>query len=160
MALARFSQSDRFLYEVVSAGAAHFFNIPSLDGEEAARIRPVLIDTAGAGAVGMLFEKRALEEQLTARAAAIAFAPSQGQCGNHILFAKIDVNQAAQLSLCLAGAKLRILQGARAQPLFQALFERTLARSKSAKVCAHQVCWKEILLKLELRNVVSQTDFD
>src|SRR2546427_9347300 len=46
--LACFSQSNWFFDEVISAGAANFFNVASFDWKEAAEIGPVLVYAAGA----------------------------------------------------------------------------------------------------------------
>jgi len=135
--LACFSQSNGLFDEVISAGAANFFNVASFDWKEAALIGPALINAAGAAAVGMLLKKGTLEHQLATRATAITLTTAEGKRGNHFLPAKIEINKTAQLSLGLPGAKLCVLDCPRAQPLFQARFERTLARLKPVAGGAH-----------------------
>jgi hypothetical protein len=144
--LAGFSQSNWLFDEVISAGAANFFNVASFDWKEAAEIGPVLINAAGAGTVGMLLEKGTLEYQLATGATAITVTTAECKRGYDLLPAKTDINKTAQLPLCLPGAKFCVLDCARAQPLFQARFERTLPQFKRVTGGAHWLCWKVVCL--------------
>ena len=63
----------------------------------------------------MFFEKRAFEQDFAARSAAVAFAATEFEGGESLLFVEIDLNEAAHFALRLAGAKLGVFDGARAK---------------------------------------------
>jgi hypothetical protein len=134
-----FLQLDRPLYEVEAARAAHLFKVAPFDGEEAALIGPVFVDAAGGRPISMLFEEGALEENLAARAATIAFTAPQRERGDHFLLTEIRTDEAAQLALRLTGTKLCILDGARAQPLGEPLFEQSLPLAATLTQWFHKV---------------------
>src|SRR2546421_2016767 len=90
--LACFSQSNGLFDEVISAGAANFFNVASFDRKEAAEIGPVLVYAAGAGAVGILLEKGTLEHEFATGATAITVTTTKGKRGYDLLPAKTDIN--------------------------------------------------------------------
>ena len=140
MLLARLFQSNRFFDEVVGAGTAHLFDVPFFNREQAARVGPVFVDATTARSVGMLFQKRAFENQFATRSTAITLAASQGKRRYHILLTKADINEASQLAVSLTGAESRILDSAGAQPLFETLFQRSLAMINPAAGCVHWVC--------------------
>jgi len=50
----RFPQSNRLLNKVVTARAAHFLDVPPLDGKQPARVGPVLVNAARRRAVSVL----------------------------------------------------------------------------------------------------------
>lgn len=56
----------------------------------------------------MSLEKRAFEQNLATRSATIAFAATEFEGGEGLIFVKVDLNEAAQLALRLAGAKLGV----------------------------------------------------
>jgi hypothetical protein len=126
MLSASFPQPDWFLDKIVTASAAQLFYVSSLDRKQAAGIWSVFVNAAEARAIGSLLEERTLKEQLAARAATVAFTASQSQGLSHFLFAKICVDEAANLTLCLPCTQLSILDRTGTKPVRQSLFEGAL----------------------------------
>src|SRR6266581_3210367 len=122
-----FSESHRFLNEVVTARTAQFPNVTLFDRKEAARVWPVFVYPAKSGPVRVFLEKRTLEEQLATGATAVTFAAPQRKGGDHLLFAKVCVKKAANLSLRLARAQLRVFHLSGPKALCQSLFKRALS---------------------------------
>ena len=91
MPLAGLSQPNWFFDEVVTTRASHFLYITFFDREEAARIRPVLVDATDVRTIRLFFQKWTLEKKLATGTATIAIATSQRQRCNHLLFTKVGV---------------------------------------------------------------------
>jgi hypothetical protein len=133
-----FLQLDRPLYEVEAARAAHLFQVTLFYGKEAALVGAVFVYPARRCSVRVFFKKWAFEENLAACAAAITVAATQRERGDDFLLAEIRTDEATQLALGLTGAKLCVLDGARAQPLGEPFFEQALALAATLTQLFHK----------------------
>ena len=85
-------------------------------------IGTIFVNAAGACSVKMFLEERTFEKNLAASAAAIALAATKGQSRDDLIFTKICADEATNLALRLAGAKLGVLDGARASGCNETFF--------------------------------------
>jgi hypothetical protein len=85
-------------------------------------IGAVFIDAASGRSIAMFLEEGALEKNLAARSATIAFALSKRKRGDNLFFAEVCADETAQLALRLTGAKLCVFDGARASGRSETFF--------------------------------------
>jgi hypothetical protein len=94
-----------------------------LNRKEPARVWTVFINAAKRGAVSVLFQEWAFEDQFATSATPVAFSTSQSQGCNCLPFAKVCNYEAPYLALGLPRSQFCIGKLARANALRESLFE-------------------------------------
>ncbi|HEY0729981.1 MAG TPA: hypothetical protein VGD38_17985 [Pyrinomonadaceae bacterium] len=114
--LARLLESDWLFDKVITTGAADFKDVARFDGKETTRVGAIFVNAAEGGAVGVLFQKGAFEDEFAARAATIALAAAKCERRDGFFFAKVCNDKAAQFALGLTCAKFGVGDLARMNP--------------------------------------------
>jgi hypothetical protein len=112
-------------------------NIALFDRKEPARIWPILINAAEAGAVRVLLQERALENELATSAAAITFSAPKSQRRDRFLFAEVCIYKSPNFAPGLSCPKLCLRNFSGAKSLIKSLLKRAVFCPGGFVKCPH-----------------------